>query len=101
MYRIGGRAIATGLGASCGVLLTVAVLSGCGSSASGSRPDPPTTTASSQQQAGPKRAVVKNPSLPGHDVSKSRDGAGDLRRVSFHSRALGTTDSYLIYLPPG
>lgn len=91
MDRIGGRAAATGLG-SLGFLLAVVAICGCGGTSS-AKHDPPVQTAVTP----PKR----NYSLPGADVSKSRDGGGDLRRVHFHSAALGRSDSYLIYLPPG
>jgi enterochelin esterase-like enzyme len=81
-----------GLGSLCGLLLVAAVVSGCGSSAGASRGDPP---------AKPSRPVKRNASLPGSDMTKPGDGSGDLRQVRFRSRALGRTDSYLIYLPPG
>jgi enterochelin esterase-like enzyme len=95
MDRFGGRARLTGLG-SFGLLLVLLVLVGCGGASSASN-DPPKKSSAPMATA----PVRRNVSLPGTDVSKPRDGGGDLRRVHFHSRALGRTDSYLIYLPPG
>jgi enterochelin esterase-like enzyme len=91
MDRIGGRAVVTGLG-SLGLLLAVVVASGC-SGTSSARQDP-----SAPASPAP---VKRNHTLPGVDLTKARDGAGDLRRVHFRSRALGRSDSYLIYLPTG
>ena len=45
-------------------------------------------------------AVQRIDSLPGTDVTQPGDGTGDVREVPFYSKALGRTDSYLIYLPP-
>jgi enterochelin esterase-like enzyme len=94
MHRFVGRARLTGLG-SLGVLIAL-VVAGCSGSSS-ARSDPP----AKQAMPAPAAPVKRNLSLPGADVSKPRDGGGDLRRVHFHSRALGRSDSYLIYLPPG
>ena len=72
---------------------SIAVVSGCSSatgSSSGAAPMAP--------RANP--AVQQTDSLPGTDVTQPRDGTGDLREVDFFSKALGRTDSYLIYLPP-
>ena len=90
--NVRGRSVATVLVSLCGLLAASIVVSGCGSAVSQSRGDPP---------AQASRPVKLNSSLPGGDLTKARDGQGDLRRVGFHSRALGSTDSYLIYLPPG
>jgi enterochelin esterase-like enzyme len=92
MNPIEGRPLAIGLGSLIAPLLVAAVVSGCGSSASASRPDP---------SANQRRTVTRNVTLPGLDVTKLRDGSGDLRRVHFRSKALGRDDSYMIYLPPG
>ena len=74
--------------AALGVCL--AALGGC-SLATGSSPSVTTDT-------GPVQRIE---SLPGTDVTQPGDGSGDLRLVGLHSKALGRTDSYLIYLPPG
>jgi enterochelin esterase-like enzyme len=95
MDRFGGRARLTGL-SSLGLLLAL-VAASCSGSSSG-HGDPP---AAKQAPPAANAPVKRNLSLPGADVSKPRDGGGDLRRVHFHSRALGRSDSYLIYLPPG
>ncbi len=95
MDRFGGRAVATGLG-SLGLLLAVGVLIGCSGSSNAAH-DPPKDA----KAPVPSVPVKRNHSLPGTDVSKPRDGGGDLRRVRFRSAALGRTDSYLIRLPPG
>lgn len=50
---------------------------------------------------GDSTAVHRVSTLPGSDVTQPGDGTGDLRLVDFYSRALGRTDSYLVYLPPG
>jgi hypothetical protein len=95
MDRFGGRVRLTGLG-SLGLLLAL-VAASCSGSSSG-HGDPP---AAKQVPPAATAHVRRNLSLPGADVSKPRDGGGDLRRVHFLSRALGRSDSYLIYLPPG
>ena len=96
MDRFGGRARLTGLG-SLGLLLALLVPAAARARAR-RHSDPPAASKSAPMATAP---VKRNLSLPGADVSKPRDGGGDLRRVHFHSRALGRSDSYLIYLPPG
>ncbi|MGE5230495.1 MAG: alpha/beta hydrolase [Deltaproteobacteria bacterium] len=94
MNRIGVRALATGLGSALGLVLALGALIGCsGNGPSAVRLDPPARRTNA--------AVNPNPALPGRDLTKARDGSGDLRRVHFASKALGRPDSYLIYLPPG
>jgi enterochelin esterase-like enzyme len=89
-----------GISSLLGVLLAAWVVAGC-SGASGSV----SQTATKSRSAAPNDPTPTRhdrfPNLPGRDVGKLRDGAGDLRLVSFHSRALGRNDSYLIYLPRG
>jgi enterochelin esterase-like enzyme len=93
MDQLGGRERLVALGA-FGLLLAALALAGCSGSGTTSADPAPTTTAAIAP-------AKRNVALPGTDVSKPRDGGGDLRRVRFHSRALGRSDSYLIYLPPG
>src|SRR5581483_12064857 len=95
MTRSGARAFSIGLAATAAVAGAALIATGCSGQASAGRQDPPVQSDSASATA------PRNTSLPGADVSKARDGGGDLRRVHFHSRALGRTDSYLIYLPPG
>ena len=97
MRRIGGSSSAPGLIPLAGVLLAAAVLAGC-AGASGHVASNPATTSRSAHSA---KKPDPFPALPGRDVSKGRDQGGDLRRVMYHSNALGRDDSYLIYLPPG
>lgn len=93
MNRSGVRAFEIGLTAAAAVTAAAVILAGCGGGSG--RKDPP----AKQLAAGPP--VPHNTRLPGADESKARDGGGDLRRVRYTARALGRTDSYLIYLPPG
>ena len=73
--------------------VSIAVVSGC-SSADGS------LHGAAPMAARTDAAVQRIDSLPGTDVTQPGDGTGDVREVHFYSKALGRTDSYLIYLPP-
>jgi enterochelin esterase-like enzyme len=64
---------------------------GCGSAMSS------TPAATGVAPAAPQQAD----SLPGTEVTKAGDGDGDLRQLTFYSKAIGRPDSYLVYLPPG
>jgi enterochelin esterase-like enzyme len=94
MKRSGGR---VRLSVLCSLGLLIALVGVAGCSGSSSKSDPPAKKSAPL----PATPVRRNTTLPGKDVSKPRDGGGDLRRVHFHSKALGRSDSYLIYLPPG
>jgi enterochelin esterase-like enzyme len=94
MERIGGRSRALGLGSLIGLLLISVLLAGCsGASGQARKKDPPPATHPAARDP--------FPGLPGQEMTKGRDAGGDLRRVHYYSRALGRSDSYLIYLPPG
>src|SRR5262245_7482685 len=108
MHRFGRPSREIGLGSCAGVLFLSVVIAGC-SGAAGHTASPQATGASraasarspSTQDPASAKHASKFSSLPGRDVHKARDGGGDLREVRFYSHALGRTDSYLIYLPPG
>jgi S-formylglutathione hydrolase FrmB len=99
MYRFRRALLRIGL-SGAGLLLLSVAIAGC-AGASGA-----TTISQHQpsQHLKPGPAPVASAAfagLPGRDVSKARDGGGDLRSVQFFSPSLGREDSYLIYLPAG
>src|SRR5437764_12467295 len=94
MERIGGRSRALGLGSLIGLFLIAIVIAGCGGASGQVEKKHP-------QRSTHRAARDPFPGLPGQEMTKGRDAGGDLRRVHYYSRALGRSDSYLIYLPPG